>query len=391
MMKKILCLAAALTVLMVFPALAEPAQPVTANELDALLSEVRAGAAAAEPLNDAAGAAAENEDGTLMQFEAVKFYVDGTALTAETPVNALVFDDVSMSVLRGVGVYSTPEDVLAAFPNENAEAAGTREGAVLYLQVTQEGGFVYGRMLRDGQRVTAIEYGEVLPAGDKFRCAAVTFSVFERRVDSVRVDGLNPENGLLDASYANEFLAELEMLSGQNGYKAVKSSQNGLDLTAFDEDDLVFSGISYLSLQPDTLPGETEQKIIDNEDGTWLMLCEGTGYEAVFICGENGENAEILSFSILDDVMEGPRGVRPGDVFSEDFCRFRSGENETGEDLTELLYGMEGVAPWGFASYDPSYGETVLRYITSTRDGTEVELILRFVENYLKEIMLQTI
>ena len=62
-----------------------------------------------------------------------------------------------------------------------------------------------------------------------------------------------------------------------------------------------------------------------------------------------------------------------------------------GDDMTELLYGAEGVAPWGFASYDPSYGETVLRYVTSTQEGAQVELILRFVENYLTEIMLQTV
>lgn len=391
MTRKILCLAIALAVLAAVPALAETAGPVTAEELDALLAAVRPEALAAAPLNDAAGAEAESEDGTLMQFESVKFYVDGTVLTAETPVNALVFDDMDKSVLRGVGIYSAPEDVLAAFPNENAEAAGTREGAVLYLQGTQEGGFVYGRILRNGQRVTAIEYGEVLPAGERFRCAAVTFSVFEGRVDAVRVDGLNPEIGLLDASYANELFTELEKLSGEEGYRAVKSSRNGLELTPFGEEDLAFSGISFPDLQPDGLPGETEKKIIDNEDGTWLMRCEGTGYEAVFTCGENGENAKILSFSILDDVMEGPRGVRPGDVFSEDFCRFRNGENEMAEDMKELLYGTEGVAPWGSASYDPSYGETVLQYVTSTQDGIQVELILRFVENYLKEIMLQTV
>lgn len=395
MMKKILCLAAALAILAVFPAAAETVQPVTqpvtAEELDALLAAVRAEALAAEPLNDSADAAAENEDGTLMQFETVKIYADGGTLTAETPVNVLVFDDVNKSGLRGVGVYSTPEDVLAAFPDENPEAAGTREGAALYLQDTQDGGFVYGRILRDGQRVTAVEYGEVLPAGERFRCVSVTFSVLERRVYMVRVDGLNPEKGLLDASYANEFRAELEELSGQDDYRAVKTAENGLELTAFDESDLAFSGISYPDLRPDNLPGETEQKIIDNEDGTWLMMCEGTGYEAVFSCGKNGEDAKILSFSILDDVMEGPRGVRLGDVFSEDFCRFRNGENETGEDLTELLYGTEGVAPWGFASYDPSYGEIVLKYVTSVKDGGQVELILRFVENYLTEIILQTV
>ena len=72
MMKKILCLAIALAVLAVFPACAENAEPVTADELDALLASVRAEALAAEPLNEA-GEEAENEDGTLLQYDTVKF------------------------------------------------------------------------------------------------------------------------------------------------------------------------------------------------------------------------------------------------------------------------------------------------------------------------------
>ena len=84
---------------------------------------------------------------------------------------------------------------------------------------------------------------------------------------------------------------------------------------------------------------------MDNEDGTWLMRCDGDGYEAVFLCDEHGENAQILSFSIRDEEMEGPRGVRLGDLFNEDFSRFRNGENEMSENLTELLYGGEDAVP----------------------------------------------
>ena len=96
-----------------------------------------------------------------------------------------------------------------------------------------------------------------------------------------------------------------------------------------------------------------------------------------------------LSFTLLDDQTEGPRCVRIGDLFSDDFCRFRSGENEMSEDMTELLYGTEGSASWGFASYDPE--EMILRYVTETQSGLRVELILRYTEHYLTEIILQTV
>ena len=389
MMRKILCFAAVLVLCAVFHAAAENVQPVTAEELDALLKDVRAEALADEPLNNPADEEARHEDGTLFQYEVARIYGEGTAFTADTPVNTLVFEDSEGPVFRGLGIDSMQEDVLAAFPNGNPDLAGTRDAAVLYLQNTEEGGFVYGRILRDGQRLSSVEYGEVLPEGDRFRCAAVTFSMQERLVSAIRLDGLNPDGGLLDAAYANEIFAELKELSGQEEYRAVKTSRNGLELAAFDENDLSFSGFSYAALQPDTLPGATEQERIDNEDGTWLLRCQGAGYEAVFRCDETGGNARILSFSILDDQLEGPRGVRLGDLFNEDFCRFRSGENEMGEDLTELLYGAEGSGSWGLASYYPD--DMSLIYKTTTQDGMQVELILRFEENYLKEIVLQTV
>ncbi len=392
MMKKILCLTAILMICTVLPAAAETNQPVTAEELNALLESVRTEVAASEPLNDPADAEAQSEDGILFLYETARIYAAGTALTAETQVNVLVFGDSEGPVIRGVGIDSLQEDLLAAFPTENGELAGTRQEAVLYLKETEQDGFFYGRILRDGQRVTAVEYGELIPAADGFYRAAVTFSLEETRVTAIRVDGLNPEQARIDANYAMEFLAEMEDVLGHDEYRAVKTSRsNGLELEPFSENDLVFSGISYTALTPETLPGEPNREIIDNEDGSWLLCCEGNGYEAVFRCGENGENAQILSFSIRDDGIEGPRCVRLGDKFYEDYSRFRNGENETSEELTELLYGTEGTAPWGFASYDPSAGETSLKYVTVTRDGLQVELLLRYTEEYLTEIMLQTV
>ena len=113
MMKKILCLVLVLTVCAVLPAAAETAQPVTAEELDALLTEVRAKALTEEVLNDPSDEAAQNEDGTLFWFEDAKIYTAGEAFTADTPVNALVIDHSEEAVFRGVWVASLQEEALA--------------------------------------------------------------------------------------------------------------------------------------------------------------------------------------------------------------------------------------------------------------------------------------
>ena len=393
MMKKILCLIAALTLFAVIPAAAEDAgSPVTAAELAALLESVRSEALASSPLNDPADESAQSEDGTLFRYEIARIYAEGTKLSADTPVNALVYEDSEGPVFRGTGIDTTLADLLAAYPLNNPELAGTREEAVLYLADTEEGGFVYGRVLRDGQRISAVEYGEFLPEGELFRRAAVTYTMTQGLVSSIRVEGLNPAGpDGTDAASAEEFLADLRDLYGRNDYRMVKTSRNGLDLMPFAEEDLIFSGISYLTLTPDSLPGMPERELIDNEDGTWIMRCDGDGYEAVFRCGANGENAELLSFSILDDETEGPRCVRLGDLFSDDFNRFRNGENEMSEDLTELLYGTEDSAPRGFASYDSAGGEMSLLYVTPVSGGSQVELILKYTDNVLTEIILRTV
>ena len=49
----------------------------------------------------------------------------------------------------------------------------------------------------------------------------------------------------------------------------------GTELAPFGESDLTFSGITYTELQPDILPGIPESELIDNEDGSWLLVRDG--------------------------------------------------------------------------------------------------------------------
>lgn len=163
----------------------------------------------------------------------------------------------------------------------------------------------------------------------------------------------------------------------------------GLELTAFGGEDLLFSGFCYPELQPDSLPGIPEKVLIDNGDGTWLLCCIEESWEAVFTCDEQGENAKILSFTLLDDTLEGPRGVRIGDQFYEDFQKFRSGEHEMTEDMTEVLYGTEDTVPRGLANYYP--GCMTLQYVTETEAGMQVELVLQYENTTLSDIVLRTL
>ena len=389
MFKKMLCMLIAFCLGICGFAVAEGAEAVTAAELEGLLASVREQAAAEELLNDPSDEAARSEDGTLFRFEVAEIYAEGETLTADTPVNTLVFEDSEGPVFRGTGIDTHWMDLLAAFRLDNPDLEGTREQALLYLTDGADGGFLYGMILRDGQRLSAAEYGEVVKNGDGYRHVSVTYSLLNGLVTAIRADGLNL-SAKIGAEQADEMRADLKALGGRKDYHQVHTSYVGTELTVFSADDLSFSGIRYTELSPETLPGQPEKVMIDNEDGTWLMRCDGDGFEAVFSCGANGENAKILSYTILDPDAEGPRAVRLGDLISDDYCRFRSEGNEMTEEMTELLYGAEDSGEFGLASFDYSVGEVFLRYVTEA-DGTRVELLLKYEENQLKEIILHTV
>ena len=250
MMKRILCLLAAALLCLILPAAAEEnVNVVTAAELDELLESVRAQVLTEELLNDPAGEDAESEDGTFFMYGTAGVYAEGTELTADTPVNTLVFDYTEGPVFRGTGIDSRLDEVLAAFPLDNPELTGTREEAILYLRET-EAGFAYGRLLRDGQWVNTVEYGEVVMDGELSCRTAVTYSLANGMVTVIRISGLNPAGTeLMDASRAEEFYSELIELAGQEEYRAVKTSRNGLELTPLGAEDLTVGGYEAARLR----------------------------------------------------------------------------------------------------------------------------------------------
>ena len=391
-MKKWLSAAAGIltAVLLLACAAAEGAEPVTADEVRALLDGIRDQAAASVPVNDPTGEDADLEDGIQFQYDFGTVYADSTEMTAETVIRSAVLTGDEEPVFRGLAIDQDVNDVLAALPSTNDEMAGTREHAVRWLEGGPEG-FSWGLVLRDGQRITAVEYGEARTGENGGVRAGVLFTVQDGLVTAIRADETD-----IDAEVMQELYQQLALWQEDMEYKAVKTSRNGSDLTPFGEEDLVFSGMSYLTLQPEDLPGFPEDVLIDNEDGTWIRRVEGDEYEAVFTCDAEGQNAVINSLTFrsgdqddpFDGTLEGPRCVRLGDLFHQDYARFRS-ENNDFDGEAEMLYGTEGTAPWGKMVFGGSDG-LMLRYVTGTADGREVELSLRYTDNRLSEMILHT-
>ncbi len=365
----------------------EEAATVTIQELKDCVEALRARALDAEPLNNPGSEEAASEDGNAFIYDFATFYADATEMAADTAIRAVMITDDEGGSLRAVTVDSTVNTLLAAFASTNPTLNGTREEALIYLEGDLAGGYRYGVTVRDGQRIIAVEYGEALPEGGEWHSASVLYSLQAGMVSSIRLQGLSDP---ADAAEVQARYEDLAALGQKTGYTRVPTSLNGLELTAFGPEDLRFDGLYYPELQPASFGGTPEDVIMENEDGTWLRVVEGDGYNAVFSCDSEGKNAVIRSYTITGDRLEGPRGVRLGDQFHEDFNRFRNGENTT-EGITELLYGTEGVAPWGRADYAEIDGGMSLHYVTALPGGGSVELVLRYLNNALTEIILHTV
>ena len=358
--------------------------PITGEEIQALAAQVRAMAKQARPLNDPEEDAAA-EDGYAWQFEFGVVYGDRDTWTEETEMNAFQVMDEEIAGPRGIRISWDVNQVMEAIPCENDAMYGTPQEATLYLEGEQDGVFRYGRVERDGQRITAIEYGEA-DAGQGKRTALV-LGISGDGVESIRGEGFRET---VPAENLQELYAELEEGKSHYEYARVPRSRDGSGLAYFSEADLDFASLSYRTAEPAIFGSNVEDMIIDNEDGTWLRRVDGEGFEAVFTCDAAGQNTQIKSYEILSPELEGPRGVRLGDLFHEDFSRFPSGEGALSEDGTrETLYGTEGRAPFGTAEYGDG-SEMTLRYVTPTLGGGDVELILRYRDTVLSEIILHT-
>ena len=401
MMKKFLSMIIALCMLAacgIAAAEEEGPDPMTAGELAAWADGLKAVAQGEELLNDPTDEDSETEDGYLFQYAFAALYGDQTEMTADTRLLAAVVnasgeeegresEAVEQVGPRGISLSMSPAEVIALFPNDNPELAGDRTGAVLFLNEQADGGAVYGQLDRDGQRISAVTYGELVPEEDGFRLATLQCFFADSLLYEMRAECFDSKADipLLTREDRDSLIASLKAMEGKDEYIAVKTSRNGTELAEFGMDDLSFSGLRFLEMTPEDLPGSPEEDMMEDDDGSYILMLDEADYDAVFRCeNEEGVNAKVVSFTIKGEGLEGPRGVRIGDKLHEDLQRFRFDGNSS-DGTSEILYGDENAASFGIAQYSVD-GESSLRYTTETQDGTKVVLLLRYAMNLLEEI-----
>ena len=390
MMKRIFCiLTAVLMISFAAGAAADEPAALTSAELNPVAEAMKSAALASSPLNDPAAEDAQYEDGTLIRYEFAALYCDRTEMTADTEIQAISIIAGEEPVLRNTGIDSNQEEVLAAYPNANPELAGTPQRALLYLNEGEDGSYRYGTITRDGQKIREILYGSAEKEGEGYRMASIRYTLQSGMVSEIRITGLG-KKGIADAGIRDALYDELKTLGEEDAYKKVRTSEIGTDLDPFQAADLSFNGINIETAGPKDFPGVPEITGPEAwDENQWVIRVDGDGYAAIYTCGADGSNPQLMRFEITGEDFEGPRGIRIGDALYEDMNRFRHGENET-DGVTELLYGENGKAPYGFADYAGNDGMT-LKYVTKTSDGRTIEMLLSYEYASLNSIDLTVI
>ena len=346
--------------------------------------------AAGAPLNDPTEEAAYTEDGYAFVYDFATLYMDRPEMTADSVLQAVVVYSPEEQGPRGTGVDQLSSEVLNAFYNENDDLQGDSSFAALYVSDTMPAGALWGWVQRDGQRIETIQYAvheQLSSGGDGYTDCGLVYTLSDNLVAAIRAYGLNET---ISADEVRSNLDAVQEVSEKTEYVQVPTSINGSELGMFDRDDLIFSGLDFLSLTPEEAEarlGAAQEDDWMEDEGAYLRSMEFASCTMTFSYDAQKQNPVLEMLSIDMDGLEGPRCVRIGDTLSSVISRFRNGEGDYDGVSREVLYGDGENAPYGLAEYgdDATAG---LWYAAKLEDGRTVVLSMSFEQMYLSDITL---
>lgn len=397
MRKRLISLLCALTMLALclpMTALAEAddqGEALTLEELESWVDSYKERAMESTPLNDPTADAANTEDGYAFIYDFATLYMDRPEMTEDSVVCNLVIVSSEETAPHDTMVDMPSATILSSFYNENPTLAGDRSFAALYISSMLPSGAQWAWVQRDSQRIMTIQYAvqeQAATGGDGYTDCGLIYTIEDDLVTAIRAYGMDTR---IPAETVIENVAAVRDVMDTTSYVHAPTSLIGTDLDPFQRDDLLFSGIDFLTLTPESAEEAfgacLEDGWMEDDTGEFIRTMEFEGCEITFIYDANKQNPVTSVLSLNNDVMEGPRFVRLGDSFSSVLTRFRHSEGEYDGEGTEVLYGTEGTGAWGVATYG-SDGMYTLRYGFPTEDGRQVILHLYFPYLELGEILL---
>lgn len=289
---------------------------------------------------------------------------------------------------RGLTLGCTLAQVLSAYPCDNPELFGTYYDAALYIRGEKPEVSV-GYVLRDGQRVTQVVHTLEHWTQDGVIECGIVYDLDQGTVAAISILGMQD---VIGEDEALQTVKEIGDMQENREYFAYPQSESGADVPPFQREDLSFAGMDFLDLTAEGAIAAFGNPNVDEwtEDSTgeFLRLLQWDGLTVQLVYDAQKTFLHVDALTVSDPDLEGPRGVRSGDLMDTVIDRFRHDENQTVEGGM-LLYGDGETAPFGLLSYstdtasltytlDVGDGRTVLWYLVF--DGaelTEYRMLLR--------------
>lgn len=251
---------------------------------------------------------------------------------------------------RGLMIGDTLEMLLATYPNDNETLDGTYYDAALYI-TGEKPETIVGYLLRDGQRVTKVVHAVYHWQEEGVVRCGVEYTLDQGVITGIRIFGMDD---LLDEATALEGIADCAELQEMSGYFAYPTSEIGLDLPAFEREDLVLAGQDLMDLTVESAVeafGATPvDEWLEDSTGEYRRLRQWDGLTLIFAYDSQKAFLRLDSVIINGESLEGPRGVRVGDTMLSVINRFLHNDGGSTENGI-LLYGDGENAPFGVVAY----------------------------------------
>ena len=227
-------------------------EALTLAELEDWVESYKVRALAAQPLNDPTEAAAYSEDGYAFIYDFATLYMDRPEMTEDSVVRNLVITSPDEIAPRDTTVDMQSSAILSSFYNENPSLAGDRGFAALYISSMMPTGAQWAWVQRDGQRIMTIQYAvqdQAATGGDGYTDCGLIYTFQDDTVVAIRAYGMDTR---ISAEAVLENVAAVQQVMDISTYVHVPTSIVGTDLEAFQRDDLLFAGLDFLTLTPES-------------------------------------------------------------------------------------------------------------------------------------------
>jgi hypothetical protein len=374
------------------PAKAEASSPtgLTLQELTEWADRMLVRARASQPIGGGSPSGELTEDGYEVVYDFATLYLDTPQLTDASVLNAIVVTNEDTPCPRDIPPYATDQMLLSAYANENPELIGSEDFAALYLWEDLPKSADWGWIQRDGQTLTQVQYAvQEQQADGSYTDCGLSYILSGGYITAIRAYGLSAS---IPADDLEENLQSVREVKAADSYFAYPQSSVGTDLEPFDREDLLFSGMDFLSLSPESaiavLGGYEAETWLEDDDGEWLRILQWPQAEITFLYTADKVFEHVDNLALSQRGLEGPRAVMVGDSMSSVLNRFRHGEGEL-LDGREVLYVDGETPPFGVAEYEDA--TATLHYsfpVEGVKGIGTVTLQMIFVDTSLSELFL---